>query len=78
MNLLPKRDEYQLVALAALCVNAVASDNLMISFNCLGNLTVKGVWVDGTPPSGVKPEISMQLAPLEPARCSARYIERHV
>lgn len=40
--------------------NAVASDGNFVSFNRLGNLTVKGLWVSGTPPSGTKPAIAIQ------------------
>ncbi|HSB97635.1 MAG TPA: hypothetical protein VLC91_14350 [Spongiibacteraceae bacterium] len=41
-------------------VNGLHSDGKVIDFNRLGPLVVVGLHIDGTPPSGVQPKISMQ------------------
>jgi len=58
-------------------VNGLNSDGYLINFNRNGPLIVRGLHIDGTPPTGVQPAISMQPGQMShtPAIAASAIIE---
>lgn len=56
-------------------VNGLDSDGSLVSFNRLGPLTVRGLRVDGTPPSGVQPDISFQPGQMDSSTSASAIID---
>ena len=56
-------------------VNGLDSDGSLISFNRLGPLTISGLRVDGTPPSGVQPNISFEPGQMDSTTAASAIID---
>jgi len=56
-------------------VDGLDSDGSLVSFNRLGPLTVRGLRLDGAPPSGVQPNISFQPGQMDSSTSASAIID---